>query len=64
LTDVKIFCNQVGACATSVSAYQDLNLVHQLYGDKLGVSFPVDVKVGDLPVPLQQLAATAWRVLI
>jgi ABC-type sugar transport system ATPase subunit len=27
--------------------------------DKLGVSFPVDAKVGDLPIPLQQLTATA-----
>jgi ABC-type sugar transport system ATPase subunit len=27
--------------------------------DKLGVSFPDDAKVGDLPIPLQQLTATA-----
>jgi ribose transport system ATP-binding protein len=27
--------------------------------DMLGVSFPVDAKVGDLPIPLQQLTATA-----
>jgi ribose transport system ATP-binding protein len=27
--------------------------------DMLGVSFPVDSKVGDLPIPLQQLTATA-----
>ncbi|MBN8998573.1 MAG: sugar ABC transporter ATP-binding protein [Rhizobiales bacterium] len=27
--------------------------------DMLGVAFPVDAKVGDLPIPLQQLTATA-----
>jgi ABC-type sugar transport system ATPase subunit len=27
--------------------------------DQLGVSFPVNAKVGDLPIPLQQLTATA-----